>query len=95
MPDTDDTSIIAAPSPSGVVKQGNEAGNGTQSLPSNIKKMSSFVPSVRACAARKCPELVRFFAFGRYHRICTLTDRIPGNMRVCPKEDELAPGVLK
>lgn len=94
MPDTNDTSIIAAPSPSQAAKQGNEAGNGTQSSQSNMKRIS-FVPSTRACAARKCPDLVRFFAFGRYHRICRLTEKIPGNMRVCPKEDELAPGVLK
>lgn len=90
----DDTSIIAAPSPSDVVKQGNEAGNGDQVSRLNIKTIS-FVPSTRACAARKCPDLVRIRWHGRYQRLCGLTEKIPGNMRVCPKEDELAPGVLK
>lgn len=94
MSDTNDTSIIAAPSPSTSAKIENEAGNGDQVSRLNIKTIS-FVPSTRACAARKCPDLVKVFGFGRYQRICRLTDKIPGNMRVCPKEDELAPGVLK
>ncbi len=46
-------------------------------------------PSAKKCAAAKCPYLVRV---GRV-RHCRLAGRIPGNLRVCPKEDELAPGV--
>lgn len=92
MPDTDITRVIAAPSPSESAKTENEAGNGLSSSAPECKK-DIFQPSVKACAARKCPDLVKVFAFGRYQRRCQLSDGIPGNMRVCPKDDELCPGV--
>lgn len=94
MPDTDITSVIAAPSPSESAKTENEAGNGLSSSAPECKK-DIFRPSVKACLARKCPELVRVFAFGKYSKRCFMKNlEIPGNMRVCPKDDELSPVVV-
>jgi len=47
---------------------------------------TGFKPSVEACSKRKCPELKEEVYQGIRRKICSINDRIPGNLGKCPKE---------
>jgi hypothetical protein len=45
-----------------------------------------FVPSVKACTQKKCPDLKEEKYSGVRRKICGINGRIPGNLGKCPKE---------
>lgn len=56
--------------------------------PEWMKKLETgFNPSVKACKARECVNLIFTVQSGVRRRICAVNGRIPGNLADCPLDE--------